>query len=106
MGYWWVRNISGTSKRPRCDCRTWIDHWYEETGSSRTTCAALGCSEPATVGAHVIDVTRSNTPRQHWIIPTCHGCNMNRDDYQIKNVELISANTQITGCYRPFVRAS
>lgn len=100
--YIFVQNARGTSRRRACGCGTWIDHWYNETGSLRVTCAALGCSATATVGAHVRDVSRSRAKPRHWIVPTCHHCNMTRDELAIKiEVDLVSANTQIMKCYRP-----
>jgi hypothetical protein len=96
-----VRNARGTSRRRRCDCGSWLDHWYNETGSFRITCSVLGCSDVATVGAHVVDVSRRGTKPRHWIVPTCHQCNMASDELAIKvSVALVSANTQLMGCYR------
>jgi hypothetical protein len=99
--YFMVRNARGTSRRRACDCGTWIDHWYNETGSRRSTCAVLGCSDIATVGAHVVDVSRRGARPHHWIVPTCHHCNMTGDELAIKiSVYLVSANTRLMGCYR------
>jgi hypothetical protein len=49
-----------------------------------------------------VDVTRRGCRPHHWIVPTCHWCNMSRDELAIKmTVVLISANTRLTRCYRP-----
>ena len=65
-------------------------------------CSALGCGNGVEVGAHVIIVNRATW--QEWIAPVCHACNMDLDDFAIKNdVVLISANTRLIGCYLAYV---
>lgn len=95
-----VRNIRGTAGR-FCACGSWLAHWYTETGSSRSTCVVLGCSNEATVGAHVHEITTARGA--HWkqyIVPMCHACNMSAEDLEIDSrVTLVSANTQFMGCY-------
>ena len=98
-----VRNARGTSRRRSCNCGTWIDHWYrhQTAPSRRIVCAALGCSDSVLVGAHVVDVSRRGMRPLHWIVPTCHRCNMTSDELAIKiTVEMISANTRLMGCHR------
>lgn len=96
-----VRNVRGTSGRT-CACGSWLAHWFTETSSSRATCAVLGCSNEATVGAHVFEVTtvRGGNWKQ-FIVPMCHACNMSSADLEIdRRVALVSANTAAMGCYR------
>jgi hypothetical protein len=93
-----VRNLRGTAGRRRCACGSWLDHWYNETRSSRVICGVYGCGEMATVGAHV-EIMRGQD-RGHYIVPTCHACNMNPEIMDLKaDVIAVSANTQFMGCY-------
>ncbi len=60
----------------------------------------LGCSNDIEVGAHVEMLNR--TDAFHYIVPTCHPCNMSMDDLPLKyGVDSIAANTKFMGCYRP-----
>jgi hypothetical protein len=92
-----IRNLRGTARRG-CICGTWIDHWYNETRSTRLTCSVYGCGAYATVGAHV-EILNS-TDRGHYIVPICHPCNMEPDEMDLKiGIALVSANTRFMGCY-------
>lgn len=84
--------------------RTASAHWYRHAGSRRSTCSVIGCSNPATVGAHVHELTsKRGGDWSHWIVPMCHRCNMSPDDLPVDiRVALISANTQAMGCYLPY----
>jgi hypothetical protein len=97
----YVRNVTGTSRR-RCGCGSWLDHYLSWTGSTRMVCSVLGCGSTATVGAHVRNVTRVDSPGHHRIILMCHPCNMVRgEDLALKSgVPMVWANRQAAGCYR------
>lgn len=95
-----VKNLRGTSGKV-CMCGSWLDHWYNATGSRRSTCSVLGCSGGAEVGAHVLEVTtEGGNNRRHWIVPMCNYCNQSGGLLAIDiRVTPISANTQLMGCY-------
>ncbi|HEY1694376.1 MAG TPA: hypothetical protein VGG39_19540 [Polyangiaceae bacterium] len=100
MGYLVVRNLRGTAGGV-CRHGSWLDHWYAFTGSNRILCSMLGCGEVVDVGGHVLAVNRADW--QHWIAPMCHAHNRSPHDWPIKSdVRLISANTQLMGCYRQY----
>jgi hypothetical protein len=95
--YFVVKNIHGTTGL-RCSCRSWIQHWKNGASSFRATCAVLGFSNEAKVGAHVISVDK-RTDRQWWIAPFCktHNQHYNEKKMALKSqVTLISANRGIT----------
>lgn len=95
-----VRNVRGTAGR-LCACGSWLDHWYNETRSRRTMCAVLGCANDVAVGAHVHELTTKRGANwEQFIVPLCQPCNMSRDDLLVDvRIELVSANTQLMGCY-------
>jgi hypothetical protein len=86
-----VRNVRGSGNLvPGC-CPTWIQHYDAHSTSRAKSCSALTCSEDATVGAHVVSLD-NRTGGQHWIVPTCHPCNMRIDDFYLKSyVALVSS---------------
>jgi hypothetical protein len=93
-----VRNIIGTSGR-RCQCGSWLNHHYIETGSSQRICSIFGCGNEVSVGGHVEVVSSSD--QGHYIVPLCHTCNARLDDMELKrNVVAVSANTRFMGCTR------
>lgn len=83
-----VRNAFGTAGR-RCRCGSWLQHWYNFTASSRTTCAVINCGFGAEVGGHVTLVG----DRAHYIVPLCLGCNT-RTDWMLLDSRIlpVSAN--------------
>ena len=90
------RNLRNTGQR-KCSCGTWFKHWRNETGSRRKRCAAYGCGNDAEVGAHV----QSVRGKLQWIVPLCKPCNNLQEPFELElTVELISANTQLMGCYK------
>lgn len=80
-----VQNHEGSSKRPKCGCGSWLNHWKIYTGNEKRdpACFYMGCSKPGKHGAHVrfvkIDKTKKNKkgefiPKpygQSFIIPMC-----------------------------------
>lgn len=95
-----VRNLRGTSGR-LCLCGSWLDHWYNETRSTRWLCAVLGCSNDATVGAHV-QLLDNRGGFEWWIVPMCksHNHAWNDDEMWLDcRVDGVSANTRMMGCY-------
>lgn len=68
-----VRNAVGTSGA-KCDCPSWLHHWYRHSGGTRSTCTRLQCQNPAEVGAHV-SITDGRAAPTLWIAPLCRTCN-------------------------------
>ena len=65
------KNKKGTGNRT-CKCRTWKDHWINYSGKSwPTTCSVEGCTNKATLGAHIYN-SKVNGER---IVPACDSCN-------------------------------
>jgi hypothetical protein len=89
-----VRNLQGTS-RHLCWCGSWIEHWRCGSGGGRFTCAVVGCSGPAEVGAHVKPVDLTGW----YIAPFCKGCNhwSNREILTLdRRTWLVRANVSLT----------
>jgi hypothetical protein len=83
-----VKNISGTSGR-KCDCcDSWKGHWEKITNEKARACSRKGCSNRATVGAHVMRTADST-----WrIVPLCHECNKRRDWMELnRGTQTVSA---------------
>lgn len=63
IGTW--KNKNGTSDR-ECDCGSWKNHWKNFSKSSfPEKCSVKGCSEKASLGAHIISEVVSG----EWIAP-------------------------------------
>ena len=76
----YVKCIRGTSRNPIPGGA--LKYWEKQTGLRAGLCSRVGCSEPATDGAHVIVTMHKlneqwvNHPsREQYIIPMCHECN-------------------------------
>ena len=96
-----VANLASTSKN-KCRCRTWLRHWRKISRSARVTCGVLGCVEHARVGAHV-QMLDNRCTWHWWIAPLCYSHNHHRNYGPMwldSRVALVSANSQVTGCYR------
>jgi len=92
-----VKNINGTSKN-QCNCNSWLEHWENFTGLIAGDCSVRGCTNEATVGAHVL-ITDGRTPNKWWIVPMCHEHNhyTNYDEMILnKTVVLAPANVSET----------
>ena len=72
-----VHNIRGTSDS-RCGT-AWLNIWKNANGipfSKRINCAVFGCTDTATVGAHVI---KEYTGMRQYIVPMCQKHNLTYD---------------------------
>ena len=87
------KNKSGTSGRS-CSCGSWKNHWINNSSKSwPSSCSVSGCTNGATLGAHVINANVTG----ERIIPACDSCNKRSDEFDLKgNVTLVSANKQNT----------
>lgn len=86
-------NKKGTSDRG-CTCGPWKQHWINFSRNTwPSTCSVSGCSNPATLGAHVIN--SSVTGEQ--IVPMCDSCNKLSSSLTLKSgVGVVSANKSET----------
>ena len=87
------KNINGTALRS-CKCGSWAQHWVNYTGRSWPgECSVNGCSNRATLGAHV---TNPKVMGQR-IVPMCGSCNGLGGSLTLKGgVNLPSANVAET----------
>lgn len=87
------RNKKGTSDR-NCTCGSWKQHWIYYSGKSwPSVCSVKGCSNSATLGAHVINPS----VRGEKIIPACDSCNKRILTYALDyGVTAVSANKSET----------
>ncbi len=94
-----VKNVNGTTGL-RCKCASWLDHWRQNSKQKRRTCAVIGCSNTAQVGAHLRSADR-RTDRRWWIAPLCKRCNNSKNRKEMfldRRVVLVSANKKLAGC--------
>ena len=77
------KNINGTSGRKSpTGFSSWLDYYMKTNGiNTIPTCAHKGCSNRATIGAHVKKVGANNN--SWYIIPLCYSCNGLSIDFEI-----------------------
>lgn len=95
--HYFVKNVKGTG-RLSCGCTSWIAHWRSFTRSRRATCAVMGCTNEAQVGAHVRSVD-GRTDTQWWIAPFCRAHNLHTNEQDMildSRVRLVAARKDIT----------
>lgn len=64
-------NVPGTGE-DSCPCGAWTDHWVKHSGKSwPTSCSVKGCTNPATLGAHIQNPHVVGLR----IVPMCGSCN-------------------------------
>ena len=87
------KNKSGTGIR-NCKCGTWKQHWINFSGKEwPESCSVSGCSNKATLGAHVINAEVSG----ERIVPMCASCNSLTGYFNLKgNITLVRANKSET----------
>ncbi len=87
------KNKGGTGGRS-CNCGSWKQHWINSSGKSwPKECSILGCSNNATLGAHIINSSVSGEK----IVPACDSCNKLTGEFTLKGgITLVSANKQAT----------
>jgi len=94
-----VKNIQGHAQSELgCACRSWIAHWRNFTGSSRTSCAVLKCSSKAIHGAHVISIDKRKS-NHRYIVPMCathNNSNNTKGMFLDSRILLIKANKNAT----------
>ncbi len=87
------KNKVGTQNR-ECKCGSWKQHWINNSGERwPEKCSISGCSNAATLGAHVYNPNVSGEK----IIPACDSCNKKTGEFSLKaGVTLVSANKKET----------
>lgn len=90
-----VRNLNGTTPY-RCRCGSWLNHWKRFSGRQQANiCRAKGCSNYATVGAHVQKYGYYDF--SWYIVPFCYTHNMASSSIELINgTTLVSANKSLT----------
>lgn len=84
-----VKNVSGTSGRKCNCCNSWKGHWEKMTKEKAVSCSRKGCTNKATVGAHIIRKAPDSTWR---IVPFCHECNKRNGVMELnKGIRTVSA---------------
>lgn len=84
------KNKEGTGSRD-CKCGTWKQHWINHSGCVNwpQVCVVVGCSNTATVGAHIINSKETG----EWIAPLCDQCNKRTTEFNLEgNIYLAPAN--------------
>lgn len=89
------KNKKGTSNRS-CSCGSWKQHWVYGSGKSwPAKCCISGCSNSATLGAHIIN--SSSSVCGEYIVPACDSCNKLSSEFSLMGgITLVSANMQKT----------
>ncbi|MDR2700301.1 MAG: hypothetical protein LBC12_05790 [Nitrososphaerota archaeon] len=79
------KNIIGTADRkPKSGYDSWLDFYEQNSGKSSKTCKVKGCTNKATVGAHVRKARlRKNQDRSWYIVPLCHSCTHIEDMFEL-----------------------
>ncbi len=89
-----VKNINGTSDNV-CKCGSWIKHWENFSGKTRSYCSAYGCTKKNDLfGAHV----QKTTSDMNWyIIPLCQDHNSAKGELEVSDSTIfVSANKSET----------
>ena len=89
-----ARNLHEKSRPPTCGCKSWLEHWENNSGQTAGSCSVLDCEKPADDGGHVqitevddnsllgLQASRDNA---WYIIPLCHRCNLKYgQEYEVK----------------------
>lgn len=90
-----VKNVPNTSGLT-CNCKSWLDHWEKFGGKKADYCVVNGCSEKATVGAHIKVLNDSNYT-ETYILPMCQGHNQTDKELIVRGgFPLVSADPKKT----------
>lgn len=87
------KNKNGTSNRT-CNCGSWKQHWINYSNKKwPSKCSVLGCTNAATLGAHIINSSVSG----EYIVPACDSCNKLSSEFNLEDeITLVPANKQKT----------
>ena len=68
-----IKNVPDTSGLT-CKCNGWLLHWEKMSSNKATYCVVDGCTEKATLGAHIKILNDVNFPGV-YILPMCDSHN-------------------------------
>ena len=86
------KNKSGTANRS-CSCGSWKNHWINNSEKAwPSECSVWGCTNKATLGAHVINSEVSG----ERIVPVCDSCNKLSGEFTLGKATLVPAKKQTT----------
>jgi hypothetical protein len=90
------KNISGTGNREPKGCDSWLEFYEENSGKLVKDCKVKGCTNKATVGAHVRKVKlRKNQDRSWYIVPLCTSCNQSKEEFELNaDADPVPVNVQ------------
>jgi len=87
-------NKGGTTDRA-CNCGTWKDHWKKFSKKSwPTSCSVQGCSNPPTLGGHVINPAVTG----ERIVPMCDSCNRLSSTFSLKGGITVTKANRSESC--------
>lgn len=87
-------NKGGTGTRS-CECGSWAQHWVNHAGKSwPSECSVAGCSNKATLGAHVINPDVAG----ERIVPMCSSCNGVDEAFSLKGGISLPSASRVQTC--------
>ena len=91
-----VKNINGTArfKEPSCGCKTWLEHWVQNSGYNlKDFCRRCHSHvvKDELVGGHVMKVNSAD--KDYYIVPICRKCNGKKDKIFEVEEEILVAVT-------------
>jgi len=94
-----IKNVNGTADRS-CKCDSWLEHWEIFSNKTTSSCSVSGCTNNATLGAHVTRPAAKNEDyKTHpYIVPMCSSHNgMHGEEFRTKeNTTFVWANVAET----------
>jgi hypothetical protein len=98
MGKFLVKNAVDTGDdSPPCGCKTWIEHWENNTGRDSSFCRNTKKSDHDTkiIGAHVEVILPFKHQGEIYIVPLCKTCNGEKENlpsFLVDEDDLCDAN--------------
>lgn len=88
------KNKAGTSDRT-CTCGSWKQHWINYFDKEwPCVCAVKGCSNEATVGAHIYN----SEVEGEKIAPMCASCNKKTGEFTLKGNTFLAPANKAESC--------
>lgn len=79
MAWTRVRNRKGTGDQKCGTCPSWLQHWENGTGQTKSLCGVNGNKD--VLGGHVIKV--GGYDKASYIVPICASCNARTDEFEV-----------------------
>ncbi len=81
-----------------CVCGSWRQHWVNHSGESwPSQCSVLGCTNPATVGAHIVQPAVTGVR----IAALCDACNKRSGTFTLKDGTRLAQSNVAATCGKP-----